>query len=60
MIKGHFNYWTEQDYKNEIIKLYKEQEKKKNENIRKGKIYRNKIQANPYQEIERGKNSLCY
>ena len=60
MIKGHFKYWTEQDYKNEIIKLYKEQEKKKNENIREGKIYRNKIQTYSYQEIERRKNSLCY
>ena len=60
MIKGHFKYWTEQDYKNEIIKLYKEQEKKKNENIREGKIYRNKIQTNSYQKIERGENTLCY
>mgnify|MGYP001459389986 CR=1 FL=1 len=60
MIKGHFKYWTEKDYINEVIELHKKQEKKKNENIRKGKIYRNKIQTNSYQEIERGKNSLCY
>tara|TARA_R100001463_G_scaffold5762_1_gene19365 strand:- start:590 stop:772 length:183 start_codon:yes stop_codon:yes gene_type:complete len=60
MIKGHFKYWTEQDYINEVIKLHKKQEKKKNENIREGKIYRNKIQTYSYQEIERGKNSLCY
>ena len=41
MIEGNFNYWTEQDYKNEIIKLYKEQEKKKHEDIQKRKIHRN-------------------
>lgn len=60
MIKGHFNYWTEKDYINEVIRLHKEQEKKRDENIRKGKIYRNKIQADSYQEIERGEDSLCY
>jgi len=60
MIKGTFNYWTEQDYINEVIRLHKEQEKKKNENIRKGKIYRNKIQTDPYKKIERGKDTLCY
>ena len=60
MIKGHFKYWTEQDYINEVIELHKKQEKKKNENIRKGKIHRNKIQTYSYQEIERRKNSLCY
>ena len=60
MIQGHFKYWTEQDYINEVIKLHKEQEKNKNENIRKGKIYRNKIQTYPYKEIKRGENSLCY
>jgi len=60
MIKGHFKYWTEQDYINEVIELHKKQEKKKNENIREGKIHRNKIQTYSYQEIERRKNSLCY
>ena len=60
MIKGNFKYWTEQDYINEVIELHKKQEKKKNENIRKGEIHRNKIQAYPYQKIKRGKNPLCY
>ena len=60
MIIGHFKYWTEQDYINEVIELHKKQEKKKNENIREGKIYRNKIQTNSYQKIERGENTLCY
>mgnify|MGYP004188044901 CR=1 FL=1 len=60
MIKGNFKYWTEQDYINEVIELHKKQEKKKNENIREGKIYRNKIQADTYKKIERGENSLCY
>ena len=60
MIKGHFKYWTEKDYINEVIELHKKQEKKKHENIREGKIYRNKIQTYTYQEIERGENSLCY
>jgi hypothetical protein len=51
MIKGNFNYWTEKDYINEVIKLHKEQEeKKKNEDIQKRKIYRNKIQAYTYKK----------
>ena len=42
IIKGQFIYWTETKYINEVKRLYKEQEeKKKNENIRKRKIHRN-------------------
>ena len=45
MIKGNFKYWTEKDYINEVIRLHKEKENKKNEDIQKRKIYRNKIKA---------------
>ena len=51
MIKGNFNYWTRERYINEVLNLYKKQEeKKKNEDIQKREIHRNKIQADTYKK----------